>query len=245
MEKKIEEQLRYLKLFYLMENWNKDVSEAEENGWSLSKLFKHILNKEEEFKRNRARLSRIKGAKIPIEYAIETYPFQNQPHLNQKRLLAHYESLSYIHNKKNMILMGPTGSGKTGLATSFLLNAINAKYRGKFILFSELIENLWASKADNTTKVLINKYASYDCLLVDELGLLKVEEAQVGLFFTLMQKRYKKTCTIITTNLGFKEWEDYLGNRQLAAALIDRMTDNGLVINMRKCNSIRSDAEVD
>lgn len=245
MDKKIEEQLRYLKMSYLLENWDKEISEAEGKGWSPLRLLKHVLEKENEHKRNRARLSRIKGAKVPIEYAIETYPFQSQPHLNQKRLMAHYESLSYIHDKKNMILMGPTGSGKTGLATAFLLNAINAKYRGKFILFSELIENLWTSQADNTTKLLINKYASYDCLLVDELGLLKVEEAQVGLFFTLMQKRYKKTCTIITTNLGFQEWEGYLGNKQLAAALIDRMTDNGHVINMRKCKSIRSDAEVD
>lgn len=245
MDKKLEEQLRYLSLSYLMDNWVKDLKIAEDQSWSARRLLQHVIKKEYDHRKDRSRQHRIKATKVPIQYAIETYPFSEQPHLNKKRLLENYDSLNYIHEKRNILLLGPTGAGKTGLATSFLLNAVNAGNRGKFILFSELISELWASQADNTSKTVINKYASYPCLLIDELGYLNVERSQVGIFFTLMQKRHKKSCTIITSNLGLTEWGDYLGDKHLAAALIDRMTDNGHVINMKKCKSIRKDADVD
>jgi DNA replication protein DnaC len=245
VDKKTKDQLNYLSLSYLQENWSPLLKNAIQRDWSMEKLLKFIINKEYEFKQERSRMSRIKAAKIPIEYTIETYPFAKQKHLNKKRLLVNYESLNYIHETRNMILMGPTGTGKTGLATAFLLNAINEGYRGRFIAFSDLISELWASQADGTGTKVLNKFAAYHCLVVDELGYLNIEPAQVGLFFTLMQKRYKKTTTLITTNLSFQEWESYLGHKQLAAALIDRLTDHGHVINMKKCKSIREEADVD
>jgi DNA replication protein DnaC len=245
VDKKTKEQLTYLSFSYLQDNWSHLTNEAVKREWSVDKLLKFLVNKEYEVKQERSRVSRIKAAKIPIEYTIETYPFAEQNHLNRKRLLANYDSLNYIHEKRNMILMGPTGTGKTGLATAFLLNAINQGFRGRFITFSDLIDELWASQADGTGQKVLNKFAAYHCLVVDELGYLKAESAQVGLFFTLMQKRYKKTTTMITTNLSFQDWESYLGHKQLAAALIDRLTDNGHVINMVRCKSMRKDADVD
>jgi DNA replication protein DnaC len=107
------------------------------------------------------------------------------------------------------------------------------------------MSELWASQADNTSKQVINKYATYPCLMIDELGYLKVDAAQAGIFFTLMQKRHKKACTIITSNLGLTEWGNFLGDKHLAAALLDRLTDNGHVINMKNCKSIRNGADLD
>ena len=75
---------------------------------------------------------------------------------------------------------------------------------------------------------------------IDEIGYVEVEPAQVGLFFTLMQQRHKKKPTLITSNLGFSEWRSFLKNDQLTAALIDRLTENSHVINMRGCVSLRT-----
>jgi DNA replication protein DnaC len=71
---------------------------------------------------------------------------------------------------------------------------------------------------------VLRKYAKYDCLVIDEVGYVEVEAAQVGLFFTLMQKRHKTRTTLITSNLGFSEWGSFLKNNQLTGALIDRLT---------------------
>jgi len=140
---------------------------------------------------------------------------------------------------RNIIWVGPTGVGKSGLATGFLVQAINRGYTGRYILFQELIEELFASVADHSEKKVLKRYLSYDCLLVDELGYVEAEPAQVGLFFTLLQKRHRVKPTFITSNLGFSEWRSFLKNDHLTAALIDRLTENGHVINMRKCRSIR------
>lgn len=162
-----------------------------------------------------------------------------QPKLNKKKIIALYDSLDYIRKPQNVIWIGPTGSGKTGLATAFLLQAINQGYSGRFILFQELIGMLYKSIADHSESALINKFFSYDCLLIDELGYVEVESVQVGLFFTLTHKRHKKKCTLITSNLGFGAWSSFLKNDHLTAALINRLTENSHVINMKNCVSLR------
>ncbi len=88
-------------------------------------------------------------------------------------------------------------------------------------------------------EVVIRKYCSFDCLLIDEVGYVEVEPAQVGLFFTLMQRRHKTKTTLITSNLGFSEWEAFLQNKHLTAALVDRLTETSHVINMKNCRTLR------
>jgi DNA replication protein DnaC len=85
----------------------------------------------------------------------------------------------------------------------------------------------------------MKKFVSYDCLLIDEIGYVEVEPVQVGLFFTLMHKRHKQKSTLITSNLGFSRWTSFLKNDHLTAALIDRLTENSHVINMKNCFSLR------
>ncbi len=139
-----------------------------------------------------------------------------------------------------MAWLGPTGCGKTGLATSFMNQAIDRGYTGRFILFPELLEELYAAVADHSEKKVLKRYASYDCLHIDEVGYVEVEQVQVGHFFTLMHRRHKKSPTFITSNLGFDEWRSFLKNDHLAAALIDRFTENCHVFNMKECISLRT-----
>ncbi len=99
---------------------------------------------------------------------------------------------------------------------------------------------LYQSIADHTEQKVVKTFASYDCLLIDELGLIEIDPVQVGLFFTLMHKRHKKKTTLITSNLGFDQWNSFFKNSQLTAALIDRLTENSHIINMRNCKSLRT-----
>jgi DNA replication protein DnaC len=135
--------------------------------------------------------------------------------------------------------MGRTGCGKTGLATGFLIQAINRGYSGRFITFPALIQELFASVADHSEAKVLKHYQSYDCLVIDELGYIEVEPVQVGLFFTLMQQRHRRKPTLITSNLGFDDWRSFLKNDHLTAALVDRLTENSHVINMKGCVTLR------
>ena len=160
--------------------------------------------------------------------------------MNKKIILTLYDSFNYMLKQQNIIWIGPTGTGKTGLATAFLTQAIDRGYRGKFILFPELVETLYQSIADHKEAKVLKAFESYDCLLIDELGFIEIDPVQVGLFFTLMHKRHKQKTTLITSNLGFDQWGSFLKNTQLTAALVDRLTENSHVINMKECKSLRT-----
>ena len=183
---------------------------------------------------------RRKRANIPELWEIETFPFDRQPKLDRKRIMSLYDSFDYMTKKQNLVWMGPTGCGKTGLATGFSLQALDRGYRGYFISFPELLAELYASVADHSEKKVLRKYASYDCLLIDEVGYIEIEPAQVAMFFTLMQKRHKTKTTLITSNLGYREWGTFLKNDHLTSALLDRLTETTRPVNMKHCRSLRT-----
>ncbi len=240
MNDEIKQMLTYLRLNGLLENWDHHLKTAQNEEYSHTHLLQTIIETEYALKREKSRKLRLHKAKIPESLVMETFPFDRQPKLNKRKVIEIYDSLDYMANQQNIIWIGGTGTGKTGLATAFLIHAINHGYSGRFILFPELIEQLYQSIADGSEGKLIKKFAAYDCLVIDELGLVEVEPVQVGLFFTLMHKRHKKRCTLITSNLVFSEWTGFLKNDQLTAALIDRLTENSHVINMKECKSLRS-----
>ena len=240
MDDELEHKLKYLRLKGLLSNWDRWVGVARKGNFSHTRLLKYVIEEEHKIKKENSRKMRLRRAKIPEMLVMETFPFRRQPKLSRKKVLAVYDAFDYMSKHHNVIWIGPTGTGKTGLATAFLIQAIEHGYNGRFILFSELVETLYKSVADHSEAKVIKTFASYDALLIDEIGYIEVEPVQVGLFFTLMHKRHKRKTTLITSNLGFQQWTSFLKNDQLTAALIDRLTENSHVINMKQCVSLRS-----
>ena len=239
MDDELKRKLKDLRLGGLLAHWDEYLTQAAEQRFSHARMLTHVLEQEWRIKRENARQRRLKQAGIPEPLAIETYPFHKQPKLNKKKVMALYDSLSFMTNKENIIWLGRTGRGETGLATCFLIQAINQGYTGKYILFAELISEFYRSAADHSQAKVLKKYLAYDLVLIDEIGYVEVEAAQVGLFFTLMQKRHKTKPTLLTSNLGFSEWGSFLKNDHLTEALVDRLTETSHVFNMKECVGIR------
>ena len=239
MDAELEKTLKHLRLGGMLTHWDEYMVLARKKQFSPVKLLQHVLQEEYRIKQENARTYRTRRARIPETYVMETFPFSEQPKLNKKKILSIYDAFDYVDKAQNIIWVGPTGCGKTGLATSFLLQAINHGHKGRYVLFPELIDELFTSVADHSEAKVMKHYQSYDCLLIVEIGHVEIEPVQAGLFFTLMHKRHRKKTTLITSNLGFSEWRGFLKNDHLTAALIDRLTENSHVINMRKCVSLR------
>lgn len=239
MDEQLEQMLKYIRLGGLLANWDSYLSIAQKKNYSHARLLKHVVEQAYRIKKENAGKMRLARARIPEKYVIETFPFTRQPKLNKKKIVNLYDRFDYMEKCRNVIWIGPTGTGKTGLATAFLIHAVNQGYNGRFIAFAELVEHLYQSVADHTEAKVIRTFSTLDCLLIDEMGYVEVEPIQVGLFFTLMNKRHKKKTTLITSNLGFSQWSSFLKNDHLTAALIDRLTENSHVINMKKCVSLR------
>lgn len=239
MDEKLTQMLSYIRLGGLLANWSRYLSIAQKGNYSHARLLEYVVEQEYQLKKENARKMRLARARIPEKYVIETFPFDRQPKLNKKKIVNMYDRFDYMEKCRNLIFMGPTGTGKTGLATAFLTHAIDRGYNGRFVPFAQLVEQLYQSVADHTEARVIKSLAATDCLVIDELGYVEVEPVQVGLFFTLMNKRHKKKTTLITSNLGFSQWSSFLKNDHLTAALIDRLTENSHVVNMKNCVSLR------
>lgn len=233
-------QLKYLGLDVLFENWETILKTAMEKKPSYSTFLAEIIRNEHSFKTEKARKSRLKRAKIPELFVLETFPFNRQPRLDKKMVCELHDSLSFMQEKQDLIFMGPTGCGKTGLATSFLVHAINKGYRGLFTDFYSLINRLEQAIGDRTEEQVIKVLAAYDILVIDELGYKSCNKLQASLFFDLMRRRNRIHPTIISTQLGFDEWDRFLQDTHMTAALLDRITVNCAVFNMKDCISIRT-----
>jgi DNA replication protein DnaC len=240
MDEELKNKLKHLRLHWLLENWNSYFKELENKKTSFHKAVANIIDKEYEVMTESARTARLKRAHIPELLVLETYPFIKQPELKKQLILEIYDSLTYVKECRDLIFIGPTGCGKTGLATALLIHAINQGYSGLFIDFSTLMRNLYQSKGDLSEHQVIKKYASIDILLIDEVGYEHCDKQLSSLFFELMRCRHKKTTTLITTQLGFDEWNTFLQDTHLTAALLDRLTVDCIVFNMKNCVSLRS-----
>lgn len=233
------EMLTYLRLGRLRTAWNEILTTARDGKYSLERFVRYLLEEECRARRENSRLQRRQRANVPEMLEIDTYPFVRQPKLDRQKIMSYYDSFDYMTKQRNMVWLGPTGCGKTGLATAFLLNAIDRGYRGYFVTFPQLLQELFQALADRSEQQVLKRYLSYDCLVIDEVGYVEVEPVQVGQFFTLMHQRHKKSTTFITTNLGFSEWGTFLHNAHLTSALIDRLTENCYTVNMKECVSLR------
>ena len=118
---------------------------------------------------------------------------------------------------ENIVFIGPTGVGKTGLASALLLKALQNGYRGVFMRAQDLFDEMYASIADRSTRRLLNRLAKVDVLVIDEMGYLNLRAEQTNIFFKLMEERYRQRATIITTNLDYAEWGSFLSRARRSA----------------------------
>lgn len=237
--KEIQEKTGFLRLPYLKENLDSIIAWAFKNKPSYVTFLKRIIDYDYNLKKDKALIARIKRARLPEQYTIDTFPFEKQKKLDKCKVMTLYDSLDYINKNLTLLFVGPTGCGKSGLAISFLLHAIHEGYRGLHVDFQELLLLLGKAKGSFQEEKLIQKYIGYQILLIDEMGYSPCNEEKAGLFFDLFKKRYKNTTTIITTQYGFDEWNTFFNNEHMTAAIIDRITTNCALFNMKNCISIR------
>jgi DNA replication protein DnaC len=132
--------------------------------------------------------------------------------------------LDFLAQARNLVLIGPTGVGKTGLASSILLKALQSGYRGLFVKAQDLFDELYTTVADRSSRRLLDRLVKMDLLLIDEMGYLNLRPEQTNLFFKLMEERYgARRPTILTTNLEYDDWYGFLGKKEMVGALLDRL----------------------
>ena len=199
MTEELEQLLKNLKLKRILEIYDEQLRAADKDDISYSDFVTRL-----------------------VRWSLETFPFARQPGVNRKQIRG-FAELEFIAKAENIVFVGKTAVGKTGLASGLLMKALENGYRCQFIQAQDLFDEMYASLADRSTRQLLNRLARLDVLLIDEFGYLNLKPEQSNIFFKLMEERYRRRPTIITTNLVYDEWPNFLGNRPMVEALLSRL----------------------
>jgi len=232
MKDEIDQLLKNLRLRKIAELLDEELKRAEKQKLSYQELFARLLRAQWQANQEGALAWRIKRAMLPEQWTLESFPWKRQPGVNQRQIRT-FAELEFVPKGENIVFIGPTGVGKTGLASGLLLKALQNGHRGLFIRAQDLFDEMYASLADRSTRRLVDRLAKVDVLLIDEMGYLNLRPEQTNIFFKLMEERYRYRSTIITTNLAYDEWANFLGNKALVAALLSRLRE--------KCHTVKID----
>ena len=224
--------LRMLKLSTMARDLESFVRQARESGIGYDQFLLNLIAAELQA-RSESRLNRrIRESKFPLLKPIETFDLAATPELDI-RLFRELAEGGFIKEHRNVILLGRSGAGKTHMAIALGIEACRNNFRTRFVTCYGLINELIEARQERTLQRLLQRYARYDLLVLDELGYVPFSKEGAELLFQVLAERHEKGSVMITTNLGFADWSQVFGDPVMTAALLDRLTHKAHIIN---CN---------
>jgi DNA replication protein DnaC len=224
MHEELHQLLINLKLKAIAARADEYLAAAERDGTPVATLLTQLLRAEWQARQQAALAARLKRAQLPETWTLETFPFKLQTGVKERQIRT-FAQLEFIPKAENIVFIGETGVGKTGLMSALVLKTVQNGYRALFIKAQDLFDEMYASLADRSTRKLLRSLARVDVLAIDELGYLNIKPEQTNIFFKLMEERHHRRPTLLTTNLPYAAWQDFLGNRALTQALLSRLRE--------------------
>jgi len=209
-----------------------ELDRVEREASPAPELIHRLLSAEAAYRRERSLAYRLVQARLPWPWTLQTFPFERQPGVNQAQIRT-LAGLDFVRRAENVLLIGDTGTGKTGLGIGLLREACLNGYNARFYKAQLLLDELYASLADRSTAKLLKRLSRFQPLMIDELSYLVLKPEQTNAFFRLMDQRYNRTSTIITTNLPCENWYDLFQNKSLVDALLSRLKHHCITIHIK------------
>jgi DNA replication protein DnaC len=194
-------------------------------------FLRQVLTLEIEGREQQTQQARLKAAHLPVRKTLDEFDFSFQPSLSERHL-RELADLSFVQTATNLVLLGPPGVGKTHLALSLAVRALEVGYSVLFTTFAHLAEDLSSAPHPSLLRQRLRRYLRPRLLIIDEVGYTKLTEDQANHLFALVRDRYEQGSTILTSNTSFAEWGALLNSEVLATALLDRLLHHAEVITI-------------
>jgi len=222
---------KLLRLKTCAENLSQVIEVAKQKNWSALQIIEHLLDLELETREKNRIALRFKQSKLFEKPTIDQFDFNfHASRKKQKNRILNLLDLEFIQQKKDIILIGNPGVGKSFLAKCIAYAATQASVKVLFTTAMDMINHLIAAEADHSLLKKLHYYQSPELLAVDEIGYLPLGTQGSNLFFQVISARHEKSSTIITSNLPFAEWGKIFDSTTVATAIADRLVYNSEVL---------------
>ena len=223
--------LEYLKMKQMIVHLDDVIDFITNNHLFFVEGLAKLTSYEIDYKETNMIRSMVKMGAFPHQKELREFDFSFQPTINQQQILD-FETLRFLEHQENIVFLGSSGVGKTHLAVSIGIAAAKKRVSTYFIKCHDLIQQLKKAKLENQLEDRLKHFSKYKLLIIDELGYLPIEKEDSKLFFQLIDRRYEKKSTILTTNINFNNWDDVFFDPIIANAILDRVLYHAHVVNI-------------
>ena len=219
----IDQNLTYLKLSFMQDNYQEMAVQAAKKHWSHVDYLEKLVEGEAAMRRDRFIERRIRLARFPVAKTLDQFNWSWPKNINRLQVQNLFR-LQFIKDKSNVIFLGGVGLGKTHLASALGYAACLKGHSVLFVTAIDVINTLTAAKSAGRMKQELKKYIRPSLLILDELGFLPIDKAGADLLFQVFSLRYEQGAMVITSNRAFKDWPEIFNNDStLTSAILDRL----------------------
>jgi len=227
----LKNQCKQLNLTALSSQLDQVLSEAEKNKITYLELIKTLLKTEINHRMEKDTEKRIKQARLPLSYNLDLFDFSCSNGI-EKQQLNQLRELKWLEQNYNLVLMGPSGIGKTYIAAGLCFDAVQLGYRAYFKPMEDLIRILKMKDITRTAAAEYKRILKSHLLVIDDIMMFPVTQNDAVAFFNLINELHDKISLVITTNKSPKEWADVLKDTVLTTALLDRLLHRCEIIKL-------------
>lgn len=230
----VRKHLKTLKLNRMEKALDVTLAQAAQQNQSPVAVLERLLEIEAVSLVERRMERRIRESKLPERKLLADFDFKFQTGIDQRQVME-LSTLGFVQRKQWLILAGCSGTGKSHIAKALLLLGCQQLYRCRYTTAAFMLQDLLSGLADDSIDDKLKAYVRPDILLIDEIGFDRLEQEEsrnASLFFKVIEGRYCKNTTILTTNIDFKILGQYLGDPVVTTAIVDRMVHHAVIINI-------------
>lgn len=229
---RLREHLAYLGMTAAAEHLSTELDRANKDKLSATQVLESLLDIEVIATKARRTRGRLRFAHYPVHKTLAEFDFDFQPSLDRK-VIAELSTLRFVEDKRNVILLGPPGVGKTHLAIALGIAATEVGYRTYFTSASDMVSSLQSAHLEGVSRYRMRTYTGPSVLVIDELGYLPLDQASANWIFEVVSRRYEKASIVLTSNRGFSDWGQVFADSVVATAIVDRLLHSATVVNVR------------